>query len=103
MNDNAAILPTNTSPTKMARIPTIILSAENPDRINAIPKIIKLNPMKMDKNAVLKIGQIIKINPKIIDNIPDILFDSMFFLLQFVVFTFSSEKFKNLKSNKLSF
>lgn len=72
MKDNAAMLNTNTSPTRMARIPTIILIAENSDSINAIPKNTKLNPIKMDKNAVLKIGQIIKINPKIIDNIPDI-------------------------------
>ncbi len=72
MNDNAVILNTNTSPTMMARIPTIILTAENPDSINAIPKNTKLNPIRMDRNAVLKIGQIIKINPKIIDNNPDI-------------------------------
>ena len=79
MNDNAVMLNTNTKPTRMARIPTIMLSAENSDSINAIPKKIKLNPIKMDKNAVLKIGQIKKINPKIIDNIPDILFDSICF------------------------
>ena len=79
MNDNAVMLNTNTSPSRMARIPTIILSAENSDSINAIPKNTKLNPIKMDKNAVLKIGQIIKINPKIIDNNPDSLFDSIFF------------------------
>ena len=79
MNDNAVMLNTNTSPTRMAKIPTIILAGENSDRINAIPKNIKLNPMKMDKNAVLKIGQIKKINPKIIDNNPDILFDSIVF------------------------
>ena len=79
MNDNAVMLNINTSPTRMARIPTIILTAENSDSINAIPKNIKLNPIKMDKNAVLKIGQIRKINPKIIDNNPDILFDSIFF------------------------
>lgn len=79
MNDNAPMLPTNTIPTKMARIPTTILNALNPDSIIAIPKIIKLNPMRTVKNAVLKIGQIKKINPKIIDNIPDILFGSIFF------------------------
>ena len=72
MNDNAVMLNTNTSPTRMARIPTIILTAENPDIIKAIPKNTKLNPIITDRNAVLKIGQIIKINPKIIDNIPDI-------------------------------
>lgn len=62
----------NTNPTNMARIPTIILTAENSDSIEAKPKNTKLNPMKTDKNAVLKIGQIININPKIIDNNPDI-------------------------------
>ncbi len=72
MNDNAVMLNTNTNPTMMARIPTIILTAENSDSINAKPKNIKLNPIKMDKNAVLKIGQIIKINPKSIDNNPEI-------------------------------
>ena len=72
MNDNAVMLNRNTNPTRMARIPTIILTAENSDSINAKPKNIKLNPIKMDKNAVLKIGQIIKINPKSIDNNPDI-------------------------------
>ena len=72
MNDNAVMLHTNTNPTRIARIPITILSALNPDRINAIPKNIKLNPIRMDKNAVLKIGQIKKINPKIIDKIPDI-------------------------------
>ena len=61
MNDNAVMLNTNTSPTIMARIPIIILTAENPDNINAIPKNTKLNPIRTDKNAVLKIGQIIKI------------------------------------------
>ena len=72
MNDNAVMLNTNTNPTNMARIPIIIPTALNPDRIEAIPKNTKLNPMKMDKKAVLKIGQIIKINPKMIDNNPDI-------------------------------
>ena len=46
----------NTNPTNMARIPTIILTAENSDSIEAKPKNTKLNPMKTDKNAVLKIG-----------------------------------------------
>ena len=73
------MLNTNISPIRMARIPTTIFAALNPDSIEAIPKNTKLNPITMDKNAVLKIGQIIKINPKIIDNNPDILFDSIFF------------------------
>ena len=71
MNDNAAMLNMNTSPTITARIPIMILNAVNPDTINAIPKNTKLNPMNMDKVAVLSTGQIIKINPKIIDNIPE--------------------------------
>ena len=83
MNDNAAMLNMNTSPTKMARIPIIVLNAVNPDTINAIPKNTKLNPINMDKVTVLSIGQIIKINPKIIDNIPASLFGSMFFSSNF--------------------
>ena len=43
--------------------------------------------IKMDKNAVLKNGHIKKINPKIIDNNPDFLFDSMFFFLQKFILT----------------
>lgn len=79
MNDNAVMLNMNTIPTIMARIPIIILTAENPDSINAIPKNTKLNPIKMDNVAVLKTGKIIKINPKSIDNIPAILFCSICF------------------------
>ena len=66
------MLNTNTSPTKMARIPITIFIALNPDSIEAIPKNTKLSPIRMDRNAVLKIGQIIKINPKSIDKTPDI-------------------------------
>lgn len=62
----------NTNPTRMVRIPTIILTAEKSNTIKAIPKNTKLNPIMMDKKAVLKNGQIIKINPKIIDSNPDI-------------------------------
>lgn len=80
MNDNASMLNMNLSPTIMARIPIMILNAVNPDTTNAIPKNTKLNPMNMDNVAVLSTGQIIKINPKIIDNIPASLFGSMFFL-----------------------
>ena len=83
MNDNAAMLNMNTSPTITARIPIMILNAVNPDTINAIPKNTKLNPMNMDNVAVLSTGQIIKINPKIIDNIPASLFGSMFFSSNF--------------------
>ena len=79
-NDNAAMLDANINPTIMAIIPTTIFIPLNPASINAIPKKIRLIPMKIETNAVLKIGQIIKINPKIMDNIPDILVGSIFFL-----------------------
>lgn len=62
----------NSIPNMMARIPTMMLNAENPASIDAIPKNSKLNPIRMDTTPELKIGQIIKINPNIIDNIPDI-------------------------------
>jgi len=81
-------LNTNNSPNIIARIPTIILNAENPDSIAAIPKNTKLTPIRTDINPVLKIGKIIKINPKIIDNIPADLLASMFFLHIFVMLTF---------------
>lgn len=63
----------------MAKIPITILLAVNPANTNAIPKNSKLTPIIMETTPELKIGKIIKINPKIIDNIPDILFGSMFF------------------------
>lgn len=63
----------NSKPNMMARIPIIIFNAENSVSIDAIPKNNKLIPIKMDTNPELKIGKIIKINPKIIDNIPDVL------------------------------
>lgn len=63
----------------IARIPTITLNAENPDNKDAIPKNTKLTPISMETNPVLIIGKIIKINPKIMDSIPVILLDSMFF------------------------
>ena len=69
----------NIKPHMMARIPITIFTAEKSISIDAIPKNSKLIPIKTDTNPVLKIGKIIKINPKIIDNIPDILFDSIFF------------------------
>jgi hypothetical protein len=82
------MLNTNTSPTRIAIIPITTLIAENPIRIIAKPKNIKLTPMRMDTATVPKTGKIKKINPKIIDNIPDSLFGSMFFLQKFVIFTF---------------
>lgn len=63
----------------MDRIPTIIFRAVNPARINTIPNSIKLIPKRMDTVIVPEIGKIIKINPKIIASIPDILFDSIIF------------------------
>lgn len=69
----------NNNPNMIARIPTITLNAENPDNKDAIPKNTKLTPISMETNPVLIIGKIIKINPKIMDNIPAILFCSMFF------------------------
>lgn len=78
-NDTASILNVNSNPNMMAKIPITILLAVNPANINAIPKNSKLTPIIMETTPELKIGKIIKINPKIIDNIPDILFGSMFF------------------------
>ena len=69
----------NNRPNIMARIPIITLNAENPASIDAIPRNSKLTPIRIDTNPELKIGKIIKINPKIIDNIPDILLGSIFF------------------------
>ena len=86
--DSAVILNANTTPTIIDSIPIIILNAVNPAKINIIPKNIKLTPMRRDNAAVPNIGKIIKINPKIRDNIPDILFDSIFFPPNFVIFRF---------------
>ena len=73
------MLNVNSNPNIIARIPITILIAENPASINAIPKNTKLIPIRIDTSPELKIGNIIKINPKITDNIPDILFGSIFF------------------------
>ena len=73
------MLNANINPIIMDRIPIAILDAVNPVNINAIPRKIKLIPMKRDNAAVVKTGQIIKINPKIMDNIPDTLFVSIYF------------------------
>ena len=64
----------------MARIPIITLNAENPASIDIIPKSSKLIPIIIDTAPELKIGKIIKINPKIMDNIPVACLDSIFFL-----------------------
>jgi hypothetical protein len=64
------MLNVNAAPTIIARIPIIILNAVNPLNINTIPRNIKLNPIRTVNANVLKTGQIIKINPKIMDNIP---------------------------------
>ena len=81
----------NSKPNMIARSPIKILLAVNPANINAIPKNTKLIPIRIDTIPELKIGKIIKINPKIMDNIPDILFGSIFFLRKFIIFTFSSK------------
>ena len=73
------MLNANINPIIMDRIPIAILDVVNPANINAIPRKIKLIPIKMDNAAVVKTGQIIKINPKIMDNIPDNLFVSIYF------------------------
>lgn len=69
-------------------IPIMIFAAEKFISIDAIPKNNKLTPIKIDTNAVLKTGKIIKSNPKIIDNIPDILPVSIFFPPNFFILTF---------------
>ncbi len=56
----------------MARIPIMILNAENPPSMNDIPKNIKLTPIRTESVTELIVGNIIKINPKSTDNIPDI-------------------------------
>ena len=66
--------------------------------VNSNPNIMARIPIMMDTTPELKIGKIIKINPKIMDNIPDILFGSIFFPPNFVVFTFSSENYKIQKA-----
>ena len=84
----------NNKPNMIARIPIITLNAENSVNIDAIPKNTKLIPIMMDTNPELKTGQIIKINPKIMDNIPATLLDSMFFPPNFVNSLF---QVKNIK------
>lgn len=69
-----------------------------PISIAEIPKNTKLTPIRMDTNPELIIGQIIKINPKIMDNIPDALLASIFFSSKFCYAHFSSEQYENLKS-----
>ena len=88
----------NNRPNMMDIIPIMIFGVEKVIIKDAIPKNIKLNPIKTDTNPVLKIGKIIKITPKIMDNIPDILFISMIFSSRFCYAHFSSE---NSKSNML--
>ena len=94
----------NTNPNMMAITPTRTFSASSPLNINVIPKTNKLSPRVKDTAAVLKIGKIIKINPKIMDIIPYILLDSMFFLQNFVFFFyFSSVKLINSKAMSFSY
>ena len=77
----------NSKPNIIARIPTIMLKAENSVSIDAIPKNSKLTPIMTDTNPELKIGKIMNINPKIMDSIPDVLLGSMFVPPNFFVFT----------------
>ena len=84
-------------PNIMATSPIMMFAAEKLISIDVIPRNSKLNPIIMDTTAELKTGQIIKINPKIIDNIPDTLFNSIFFPPNFVIFTF---QVKNIKIQK---
>lgn len=56
----------------IARIPIMILNAENPPSMNDIPKNIKLTPIRTESVTELMVGNIIKINPTSTDNIPDI-------------------------------
>lgn len=74
----------NSKPNMIARIPIIILSADNSVSIDAIPKKSKLTPIMIDTNPELTKGKIMKINPKIMDNIPDTLLGSMFFPPKFL-------------------
>ena len=73
------MLNVNAAPTMIARIPIMMLNAENPLSINAIPKNTKLNPIRTVNAIELNIGQIMKINPKITATIPAAWFCSIFF------------------------
>ena len=87
----------NNKPNMMARIPTIIFSAENSPIIDIIPNNTKLTPIMMDTRLELKIGKIIKIIPKIIDNNPYDLLASIFFPPNFFVMLTSQVKNMNFK------
>ena len=93
----------NNKPNMMARIPIMIFNAENSVNIEAMPKNNKLTPIMMDITLELKIGKIIKINPKIIDNIPDVLLASIFFPPNFVLLTFQVEIIKIQKATCFHF
>lgn len=82
----------NNKPKMIARIPIIILKAETLFNIDAIPTNTKLTPINIDISPELIKGKIMKINPKIMDNIPDDLLISIFYPPCFRKFTFSSEK-----------
>ena len=56
----------NSKPNMMAIIPIITFNVVSPLNNYAKPKNNKLSPITIDVKAELKIGQIIKINPKII-------------------------------------
>ena len=93
----------NNKPNIMASIPIIMFNAENLVSIDAIPKNTKLIPIMIDTTPELNKGHIIKINPKIIDNIPDTLLDSIFFPPKFVTLTFLSETCENKKQQLFTY
>ena len=74
----ARILVVNMNPNITANIPDTIRRApipvppKIPVIIEKIPNNRKLNPNKVEAKAVLKTGNIININPNIIDRIPKI-------------------------------
>jgi len=86
----------NSRPNMIARIPTIMLKAENSVSIDAIPKNSKLTPIMTDTNPELRIGKIMKINPKIMDSIPDTLLGSMFFPPNFLCSLFQVRILKSI-------
>ena len=91
----------NNKPNMIAIIPIMMFNAENPIAIEAIPNITRLTPIRMDTVPALMTGKIIKINPKIIDNIPDALLASIVFPPKICFIHFSSENYLSLKSNML--
>ncbi len=69
----------NNRPNMMDITPITTFNDVSPLSKDTKPKNNKLSPITIDVKLELKIGKIIKINPKIIDIIPAILFVSIFF------------------------